>query len=146
MTGANVLYVVQPVATTRYAPRQIGKWVYPTRRAWFENELGVLLSKDRCSAHVVRQALGASGWWSLNAIFGELPAFTVATPNQSEGKKMANLLSVACQLGNVFTIAYKAFTGYCLGAARTRVILPYAIVVFLVRIPPSWILAFATIA
>eukprot|EP00039_Didymoeca_costata_P018848 m.335241 g.335241 ORF g.335241 m.335241 type:complete len:485 (+) comp17545_c0_seq1:149-1603(+) len=73
-------------------------------------------------------SLGMSGWWSANAILAELPTFV----DQSvEGKKIANLLSVSVQIGNIFPISYKFICSYCLGARRASRILPFVVTMIL---------------
>lgn len=56
--------------------------------------------------------LGASGWWSANAITAEFPVFKDVSPEQDRFPALAN---VAYQAGNVFPIAYKFIAGYCVG-------------------------------
>jgi len=53
---------------------------------------------------------GASGWWSSNVIFAELPLFVAQLP---AGEKLGNQLSLMTQLGNIFLIAYKILDYHC---------------------------------
>mmetsp|Transcript_122493 Transcript_122493/g.357670 ORF Transcript_122493/g.357670 Transcript_122493/m.357670 type:complete len:475 (-) Transcript_122493:27-1451(-) len=52
---------------------------------------------------------GASGWWSSNAIFAELPLFVVTLPG---GEKLGSQLAMMTQLGNFFLVTYKALEYY----------------------------------
>lgn len=67
--------------------------------------------------------LGASGWWSSNIINAEQPVFVHRAP---ESDKLSNLISVSLQIGNIFPIAYKLFTG-CRPDKSTESLLPYTI-------------------
>eukprot|EP01052_Picozoa_sp_SAG31_P007941 SAG31_NODE_389_length_16370_cov_4.517915_17_plen_510_part_00 len=50
--------------------------------------------------------MGMSGWWTVNAIlWAETPIFVADSP---EKKRISNLVSVACQFGNLFPFCYKA--------------------------------------
>mmetsp|Transcript_95137 Transcript_95137/g.265737 ORF Transcript_95137/g.265737 Transcript_95137/m.265737 type:complete len:477 (+) Transcript_95137:77-1507(+) len=48
---------------------------------------------------------GASGWWSCNSIFSELPLLMDRSP---AGQRLGSHLSMMTQLGNLFLITFKA--------------------------------------
>jgi len=74
-------------------------------------------------------AFGTTGWWSANAILAELPTFVESSP---EGKKIANLLCVAIQIGNIFPIVYKAICAWLFTDKTTRRILPAVVTACLI--------------
>jgi len=52
---------------------------------------------------------GASGWWSANVMFSELPLFVVELP---AAEKLGNQLALMTQMGNIFLIGYKIMQKY----------------------------------
>lgn len=56
-----------------------------------------------CRTLVLWAAFGASGWWSSNAIFAQLPLLVKTLP---EGDTLGSELSAMTQLGNLFMVAY----------------------------------------
>jgi len=58
---------------------------------------------------------GASGWWSCNAVFSEMPLYVAQLP---EGKRIGNLLEFMTQLGNVVLVGYKLLDNFVLVEVR----------------------------